>query len=151
MYMKLECITYIMDLTSFSANQRRLWLWRIPWREMQELTSARFPTNLTEYRQTAWYQWKVRFLNLYSSPINVYFLLNHPTIHLRWIFCAGAPVLDYDNSLKSRQEVREGTSLILMVNIRGNPIPDVTWSRADGSIISASKHVTVEGDATFSR
>ena len=83
-------------------------------------------------------------LNLYKNKKNYVFAFS--------IFWVAAPMLEYDNSLKSRQEVKENTSLILMVNIRGNPTPDVTWSRDDGTMLTRdTKHVTIEGDGTFSR
>ena len=62
----------------------------------------------------------------------------------------GAPVIEYDKALRDQVSFKAGTSLILMVNIRGSPLPTAKWYRDQDEILSG-RSVNIEGDGTFSR
>ena len=67
-------------------------------------------------------------------------------------FCtfSAAPVIEYDSSLKDRMSLKAGTSLIISVEVKGAPTPDVKWLLGDQEV-TQTPNVTIEGDGTFSR
>ena len=66
-------------------------------------------------------------------------------------FDTAAPVIDYDAAaLKERQTVKAGQSLILTVNILGEPTPKASW-QFNGNDLKSGLDVNIEGDGTFSR
>ena len=66
------------------------------------------------------------------------------------VVVTAAPVIDYDASLSQRQKLKGGSTLILMVNIKGEPKPEARWF-LDDQEITADARVKIEGDGTYSR
>ncbi len=66
------------------------------------------------------------------------------------MFPTAAPVIDYDSSLSAPLRLKGGSSLILTVNITGEPKPESHWFLEDVEI-HPDEHTQIEGDGTFSR
>ena len=60
------------------------------------------------------------------------------------------PEITYDNSYKEGMSLKAGTSLIILVNIKGHPRPVVKWN-FNGQEVQPSADVTIEGDGTYSK
>ena len=59
-------------------------------------------------------------------------------------------MIEYESSLKDGLSVKAGSSLIISVEIKGAPTPEVKWFLGEQEI-TPSSDVTIEGDGTFSR
>ena len=62
----------------------------------------------------------------------------------------GSPVIEYDDALKKPQTLKRDNTLILMVNIFGHPVPNVSWFYNDKEL-TVETGINIEGDGTFSR
>ena len=52
--------------------------------------------------------------------------------------------------MKEPQVVKQGSTVILMVNSLGSPTPEVKWYHGDGAVME-DLDTTIESDGTFSR
>ncbi len=66
------------------------------------------------------------------------------------VFSTGSPVLEYEPSLKEPQTLKAGSSLLLPVNVHGEPKPEVVWYHNDQKL-HRDVDVDIEGDKTLSR
>ena len=59
-------------------------------------------------------------------------------------------MIEYEDTLKTPQNLKRGNTLIIMVNIFGHPVPKVTWFHNDKEL-DLQADINIEGDGTFSR
>ena len=61
----------------------------------------------------------------------------------------GAPAIEYDPKYKT-QSMKAGMSIIILADISGFPVPNVTWFHNDQEVTQTDK-ITIEGDKKFTR
>lgn len=66
------------------------------------------------------------------------------------LILTAVPLVEKEPGLKEPVIAKGGSSLILLVNITGEPAPEVKWYHNDNEV-ALDLDVKIEGDASFSR